>query len=383
MMRNPYSDLPDYAFWRRSVASVASDQLDPVTTVPFTISPEDRVATAGSCFAQHISRTLVTEGFNYHITEAAPLTAAAVNENFGVFPARFGNIYTTRQLWQLFRRVYGLFEPQDDVWRRPDGRLVDAFRPQIQAAGFASEQDLRQDRAAHFLAVARMFEECDVFIFTLGLTECWVSAIDGAVYPVAPGVVGAGRDADMYRFMNLSVTDMGNELEEFIDGLRAVNPDVRIILTVSPVPLIATYEDRHVLVATTYSKSALRVVAEMAVQAGGTGIAYFPSYEIVVGSYARSNYFAPDLRDVTPQGVNHVMRIFKRHFLGAQADQALRSGTGHGHAAAASGAAQRVPGAADVDLGLNDPDNLAAIRAIVCEEEALDPMARPVIPHEP
>lgn len=379
-MDNPYANLPDYAFWRRSVSNVVPDELDPVTSVPFTVSREDWIATAGSCFAQHIARTLVAEGFNFLVTEAAPLTAAAANENFCIFPARFGNIYTTRQLLQLFRRAYGLFIPQDDVWRRPDGRFVDAFRPQIQASGFASEEELREDQAAHLLAVTRMFEECNVFIFTLGLTECWGSTIDGAVYPIAPGVVGVGRDAAMYRFLNLPATEMVRELTEFIDGMRAVNPRVRIILTLSPVPLVATYEDRHVLVSTTLSKSALRVVAEMVVESVGTDIVYFPSYEIITGSFARGNYFAKDLREVTPEGVNHVMRIFKRHFLGPHDDRTLR------------GASRRATGAAKdtvqrherpvADLGLNDPANLAALRSIVCEEVALDPPAESVLRHE-
>ena len=369
-MRNPYSDRPDRTFWRRAMSGAAGD-LDPLLSVPFAISPQDHVATAGSCFAQYISRTLVSEGFNYLVTELAPLTPAAVDQNYGVFSARFGNIYTTRQLLQLFRRTYGLFDPQDDVWRRPDGRFIDAFRPQIQETGFASEEEAREDRAAHFVAVARMFEECDVFVFTLGLTECWSSAIDGAVYPVAPGVIGAGRDADSYRFINLPVSEMVSELLEFIEDLRQVNPSVRIVLTVSPVPLIATYEDRHVLVSSIYSKSALRVVAEMTVQAAAGNVVYFPSYEIIVGPHARGSYFAQDLRDVTPAGVNHVMKIFKRHFFGTQA--VVLQPNSH---PVAGMAPEHNGSPAQPDLGMNDPANLSMIRQIVCEEIALDPTIR-------
>src|SRR5690349_13713160 len=99
---NPYQGLPDYAFWRRAVASPLPAAVDPVTSVPFTIAAADAVATAGSCFAQHLSNTLARQGFNYLVTEAAPLSAGAADENYGVFPARFANIYNTRQLVQLF-----------------------------------------------------------------------------------------------------------------------------------------------------------------------------------------------------------------------------------------------------------------------------------------
>jgi hypothetical protein len=104
------------------------------------------------------------------------------------------------------------------------------------------------------------------------------------------------------------------DLTRFLTKLRILNPSVRIVLTVSPVHLVATYEPRHVLLSTTYSKAALRVVAEMVIGAF-ENIAYFPSYEIIAGPQARGQYYAEDLREVTPAGVAHVMSIFKRHYL--------------------------------------------------------------------
>ena len=156
---NPYASLPDEAFWDRSVAAIEPDALDPVTRVPFTLGKDDQIATAGSCFAQHISRTLVARGYNYLVTER---DSAESGENYGVFPARFGNIYTVRQLLQLFDRAYSLFLPRDTVWPRRDGAMVDPFRPRIQASGFATHADLEADRKRHFAAVRRMFEHCDV-----------------------------------------------------------------------------------------------------------------------------------------------------------------------------------------------------------------------------
>ncbi|WP_203075677.1 GSCFA domain-containing protein [Falsiroseomonas ponticola] len=314
-MRNPYRDLPGTSFWRRAVSEPAPEAVDPVTDVPFAIAPADKVATAGSCFAQHISRTLVRQGFRYLVTEPEP---AGGGENYGVYPARFGNVYTVRQLLQLFERAYGMFEPLDAAWRMPNGAWVDPFRPQIQAAGYPTLEALEADRARHLAAVREMFETCDVFVYTLGLTEGWYSTRDGAVFPLAPGVVAepeGGREED-YAFANFGVVDMATELNTFVTMLRSVNPTVRVILTVSPVSLIATYEPRHVLVSTIYSKSALRVVAEEVVMAQ-PNVAYFPSFEIITGHHNHYRFFEPDLRSVTPEGVKHVMSIFSRHFLAA------------------------------------------------------------------
>src|SRR3954454_16031166 len=101
MSSHPYRSLPASAFWRRGVAEVPVADVDPVVRAPFRIAPSDRVATAGSCFAQHIARHLKASGFNYLVTENAhPLINREIAEEagYGLFTARYGNIYTARQL---------------------------------------------------------------------------------------------------------------------------------------------------------------------------------------------------------------------------------------------------------------------------------------------
>lgn len=62
---HPYKDLPDIAFWKRAVADLDAGAVDPVANVCFRIRRDDKVATAGSCFAQHISKRLRASGFNF------------------------------------------------------------------------------------------------------------------------------------------------------------------------------------------------------------------------------------------------------------------------------------------------------------------------------
>jgi hypothetical protein len=211
---NPYRHLPDHQFWRRGVERVAMNAVDPVVRPGFPLAPQDRIATAGSCFAQHISRTLQRHGFNYYVSEQHDGTGNpddARERNFGVFSARFGNIYTARQLVQLFDRAYGSFQPADDCWTRADGRLVDPFRPEIEPRGFASEHELHASRALHFQAVRTLFESLDVLVFTLGLTEAWRNRHDGAVFPLAPGVAGGMLDPSQHEFVNFAVADVVHE----------------------------------------------------------------------------------------------------------------------------------------------------------------------------
>ena len=217
------------------------------------------------------------------------------------------------QLIQLFERAYDELHPVDNVWSRRDGKYVDPFRPVIEPTGFATEKQVELSRETHLSAVRKMFEELDVFIFTLGLTETWKSNIDGAVFPVAPKVVTDSIEISQYIFINFSSLDVKNDLLKFMQMLNKKNPTARMILTVSPVPLVRTYEDRSVVTSTCYSKSALRVAAEEVCQSE-PNIAYFPSYEIICGHFSRGSYFGSDLRNVTQRGVDHVMRLFLAHY---------------------------------------------------------------------
>lgn len=356
MSRHPYQSLPTHCFWRHAVAKPPPAEVDPVVRGKFRISRTDRVATAGSCFAQHIARHLRASGFNYWVTETAhPIVQEHVADkfNYGVFTARYGNIYTSRQLLHTLLRAYGYFQPSNDVWRREDGRLVDPFRPQIQPDGFSSLDEYYADREQHLAAIRRMVEGLDVFVFTLGLTEVWVSLEDGAAYPVCPGVSGGQFDPTRHALINLSVSDVIDDMRQALSIIRACNPNARFLLTVSPVPLVATAIDRSALVSTTYSKSVLRVACEEL--ASAADVAYFPSYEIITGNYSRGRYFAKDLRSVTEEGVEHVMRLFMRHY-------ADNSETTRYEDPAVSRDAAAKQQAAVIEQAV----------AVICDEEALD-----------
>lgn len=347
--RHPYTDLPDTSFWKQSVSMCPPGELDPVLEPPFRIGRKDRVATAGSCFAQHISKRLRGAGFRYMVAEPGPADAASGEQRgFYDFSARYGNIYTARQLLQLFDRAFGYFRPLERVWTRHEGGFCDPFRPRIEPEGFATAAAVEADTRQHLAAVRRMFRQLDVFVFTLGLTECWTSRLDGAAYPVAPGVVGGAYDPEQHVFANFTAAEVVADMNRFIEKLRLVNPRARMLLTVSPVPLVATASDRHVLVSTVYSKSVLRVAAEE-LSRQHADVCYFPSYEIITGPHAVGGYFEADRRSVTAAGVDHVMRVFMKHMTDA--------------GAAAASPSKRGP---SVSM-----DQLEALADAACDEEVL------------
>jgi hypothetical protein len=297
------------------MSDVAAWQMNPVTKSR-VIQPAEKVATMGSCFAQHIAKHIASVGLNYFITETAPASLSAEEgrlNNYGVFSARYGNVYTVRQLLQLYTRAFGEFTPHETVWANGDS-FVDAFRPQIQPNGFASIEEANRSTADHLKAVRAIFLESDWIVFTLGLTEAWRSKVDGSIFPIAPGISGGNYDPSRYEFVNFTLDEVRQDLFDVINKVTSLNPKVKFLLTVSPVPLMATFENRHVWVSTTYSKSVLRVCCDEA-ERKFNNVIYFPSFEIITSPSAGHSYYHDDLRQVTEQGVRHVMRVFSEHFI--------------------------------------------------------------------
>ncbi|HYA79823.1 MAG TPA: GSCFA domain-containing protein [Methylocystis sp.] len=316
MADNPYASLPDHRFWRKAVAALPPFALDPIVETPFQISLADKVATGGSCFAQEIAHRLQESGYQYYLAEKPPEGMAAKEarrRNYSMYSCRYGNLYTTTQLLQLVQRAYGDFRPDLDAWTRDDGRFVDPFRPRIEPDGYATLEEMRADRERHFAAVRTMVETMDVFVFTFGLTECWRHRSDGAVLQLAPGVAGGEHDPDAYEFWNMSVSEVVRDFLAAADLIYARNPDVRMILSVSPVSIIATGEDRHVLVSNSASKAILRAAADEVVRAR-RNIAYFPSYDLVTASPNAARFYTDDTRKINSFGIDRTMKMFFDHF---------------------------------------------------------------------
>lgn len=311
---SPYENLAKTAFWRSGVAEASPYQPEGIYSKKWNIPYEYKIATAGSCFAQHISRELKQNGFNVLDMEPAPYDLPKKLHNkfgFSMYSARYGNIYTTQQLLQLAKEVVGKFTPADTVWEK-DGRFYDALRPAVEPSGYASVAELTAHRKHHLSKVEELFSTMDLFIFTLGLTEAWVHKESGTVYPTAPGTIAGAYDKNKYIFKNYSFIEVMKAFTQFLGIIRSIREDrstPKVLLTVSPVPLTATASGKHVLQATTYSKSVLRAVAgEFA--SNHENIDYFPSYEIITNQAAKGEFYESNLRSVRSDGVEVVMNTF-------------------------------------------------------------------------
>ena len=315
---HPYKAFPDRQFWARSVSNVPWADVFLGQPSKFKLAASDRIASAGSCFARRISESLTAQGYNYEFFEAChPLMQAqAADYGYGVFSCRYGNIYTTRQLRQLFDEALGRRAPILRFAETKPKHFIDLMRPNVGDRGFSSAEEGRLDRLHHLTRVREMIEQMEVFIFTLGLTETWIEPGANVVYGSHPAVFRDTIPAEFAQAVNLEYGEVVEDFEYVLDLIARHNrnPGVRVILTVSPVALAATHQDTHVAMATTYSKSVLRAAAGK-LAAAHANVDYFPSFEIFSLAQSYGQYLAEDLREVNPRGVAVAMRVFGDMFL--------------------------------------------------------------------
>lgn len=350
---NPYDNLSNNKYWSSSISDWNDGTYRDLYNPKFSIDRNTKISTAGSCFAQHLTRNLKSRGYNFiDVEPAPPMLPDRLKNDFGydMYSARHGNIYSSRQLLCLIQEAFGQ-RASEEPWEN-EGRFYDPLRPSIEPNGFGSAEEVRVLRQSHLASIRQMVRSSDLFLFTLGLTETWLSKDSGTAFQTCPGTAAGTFDEDKHVFINLKYTDILLDMQKVIFWMRRKNPNMKFVFTVSPVSMIATVADHHVVQANTYSKSVLRAVAGD-LREQYDYVDYFPGYEIVTAPVSRGRAYLPNMRRIRDDAVHEVMNCFF---------------AAHGDASAV-GLAPAREDRSRIDLGLEESSKALAL---VCDEELLD-----------
>jgi len=295
MTHHPYKNLPDTQFWSKGVqAPVSARESLAITSLLESLSDSDSIVSGGSCFAQYIGEELSARHFNYLRSELS----GERTESFGL-----GNIYTIAQLKQwlefsLGHRVWGgdCIYGSDDQW-------FDLLLPH--RLSLHSEAEVSQHRLAIKDEILSHLRQSSVFIFTVGLTETWKNQ-QGDIYPTCPGTLVGKFNPAEHVFHNCTFAEVHADLHDVERLLLQINANIKLVFTVSPVPLTATASDNHVLLATTYSKSVIRAAVGQYCDSSQQA-SYFPSYELISHPTKTDWRFEKNLRSISDSGVRYVM----------------------------------------------------------------------------
>jgi len=281
----------------------------------FRLRREDKLFAIGSCFARGIESALIEQKMDVLSTTTEFDSFPAINDELRL---GFTNKYNTFSIHNELRWALDPAAdfPRDSLVEIGNGLFYDPHtNPALQLAGL--EETIR--RREIIQSVTSRIAECRVVIITLGLVEVWRDKLADVFINTAPIPVAQCSHPDRYE---LHVTNFAQNFSN-LERIHALlsqfgHADVQIVVTVSPVPLMATFSGEDVVLANTYSKSLLRTVAQEWA-AAHKNVHYFPSYEIVQNS-DRLVTWEEDLRHVKGKVAEHIMKLFLRHYLAGSPD---------------------------------------------------------------
>ena len=108
---------------------------------------------------------------------------------------------------------------------------------------------------------------------------------------------------------SLSVDDIVGEYDTLLQEVFALNPNIKVILTISPIRHLADGLSGNSL-----SKAILRVAAGQIVSQNPSRCIYFPSYEAIVDDLRDYRYYADDLVHTTPLAQQYIYELFLASF---------------------------------------------------------------------
>jgi hypothetical protein len=245
-------------------------------------SADSSVLTMGSCFAQNLR--------NY-------LTERGLQSDWLFVPPGLNNTFALRNFLD---------------WCLTGERGSDAYWYDQHDQGGA----VKWQPPAEHEAYRRVLRDMSGMVLTIGLAEVWYDSDSGGVF--WRGVPKSIYDPRRHKCRVSTVQENTDNLAHMVRSLRALRPDLPIIVTLSPIPLKATFERPSIVTADCVSKSTLRVAIHELMQQDHDKLYYWPSFEIVrwLGSHIEEALFGEDgkPRHVNRRTVRFILETFIRHY---------------------------------------------------------------------
>lgn len=256
---------------------------------PF-VTRETKITAFGSCFAANITRHLSGMGYDLS-SERDP----------GIYVSRLsdGMVNTAAILGQFEWALENKTQPTD-LWHG------------FKAEGYGYDEDIRLRTRAIFL-------DTEFFVITLGLSEIWYDELSGGTFWRA--VPESAFDPRRHKFRVMSVAETKADIAKMHALIREHVPGAKILITVSPIPLAATFRPASCMTANAVSKAVIRAALDEFLREHGDELNetlfYFPSMEIVQFGFADS--FGSDGRHPVSYVLDTVMKTFEATYCKGEA----------------------------------------------------------------
>lgn len=269
----------------------------------FKLNSTDSFFTLGSCFARELETGLIAKGFKV-LSRPSIIPSELFPVKKGVASQDFYNRYNLASMALEVENLLSnnkLLSNSSLVYENGDGLYDDCHYTPALLSSSLDEVLLRRERIVEVLSSS--IKKADVFVLTLGLCEAWLDSVSGCHLNVISSPFMLRKYSDRLSFVNIDYS----KSVEYVDRIVSLLEGKKIILSVSPVPLTSTFNDKDVIVANQGAKAVLRAVAEYAINKYDN-VDYFPSYEMV-GYSAPDFAWKSDGRHVSSKMVSNIIDL--------------------------------------------------------------------------
>jgi len=255
---------------------------------PF-ISKDTRIFTIGSCFASNLAATMKSFGLSGSTHPGRPF-------------------YTTKAIKQELEKLVGNCQKQKiaPYWETPQGFQHAYMNHPDNTEYFSCNKDISEWEASVNQKAFDGLKQANVVIVTLGLIEAWYHPESDTFVRSCPPV--KIFDSFKAKFCRLTVADMKHDLRG-IYKLVCEKLKGRLVISVSPIPIIRTFTSSDVRVANSESKSRIRAAVSEFIDEF-PDVYYFPSYEIITTSERMNDFMLKDARHLHKHALRYVISRF-------------------------------------------------------------------------
>lgn len=316
---NVFASIPAESAYGISLSSNASkwpkrgktNRLEPLClpeiSPSFHIEASSSIFTIGSCFARHIERALEQRGF-----QTPALRFSAPREELWAGTKMVPGILNKYTPYSMLNEIeFALGEDSGEKYLIPtddglywDGQLHTTESVSLER-GLERRQELRE-------LYRNSIRQSPVVIITLGLVESWWDNEAKVYLNETVPLKLTKKCPERFQFEVLSPEKTFYAVERILQILHHESPNQKVLLTVSPIPLQRSFTGEDVVSANSYSKSVLRVAAEI-VTRKFAHVDYYPSFESVTHS-DRKLAWDDDLihasKDIVAANVERMIRSY-------------------------------------------------------------------------
>ncbi len=241
------------------------------------LTHDDGVVLIGSCFADNVGTKLQEANFR-----------CCVNP--------FGTLYNPMSIAEAIRRPHSsLLFQSDGIWH--------SWMHHSRFSAPSAEQLVDNINSA-IVEAHDMLKTARLLIVTFGSAYVYRLADTGQIVANCHK-----QDERMFRRSRISVSDIVDEWLPLIDELQAINPQLKVMFTVSPIR-----HKRDGLHANQLSKAVLLLAVDELCERRPDVCLYFPAYEIMMDELRDYRFYADDMVHPSPLAAEYIWQRFSETY---------------------------------------------------------------------